>query len=820
MNVTFNILSSENCPVPSATPIWDEKHLKALLGLRRHPLTLIQAEPWQSWLKVRGGIHATLDYLRASALSAPQKKLLELLLSHPDASTIFYASKLNLGQSAYFSHLNDLIQTLTAELNDWTQSSQPAHPNNLPNPLTPLVGVEETIRNVVGILQRPGVRLLTLMGPGGVGKTRLAIASAAQLLESFPDGVFFIALETLNDPALLPSQITRSLNIENSAAKSLMDTLKTYLRKRQVLLILDNFEQMIDGAGLVVELLQAAAGLKIMVTSREALQQYGEYRFIVPELLRPDPQNPPPLESLEQWPAVSLFIQRVQALHPLFALNQANQQAIIQICHELDGLPLAIELAAAQVKVLAPGQSLPTLERRLKNLRDASRDRPQRQKTLWDAIHWSYQLLPEAEQTLFRQLSVFGRTWSLDAARQICQIQDAETGLDGLADKSLLRYVSQARFEMLQAVREYALDQLQNSAETEIVHRRHANYYLDFVAQAEQSIGTPDQLRWTELIGQEHENLQIALQWALDHNKTDMAFTMLGALWRFWDMLNAWGETRLWMDRALAQGATLRTAAHAKTLWGASWLAAHQSDYSRALAFAEEGLALARENDDKLLIGRLLQNVADGYFRLGHNAQGIAFTEEGLQIVREIDNQEETAWALDHLGRGLRQAGEMLRSWQVLQESLGIFRRMGHQWAIAYSLSHLGRYALEDNRDEITAELLSESLALSRSIGGKQRISEILRQLGLLSWRRGNADEAHKMLEESLTLAREVGDRTGEGWGFHALGRIALEQSDFVTAQKQLEKAQHRFDESGEPAAITHNLEWLKRLETERSKQT
>lgn len=798
--------------------LWDEKHVKALLGLRRHPPSLIQDEPWRVWLQERGGIKRVLEYLRASALSSPQKQLLELILAHPDASTVFYAGKLHLGQSAYFLRLSDLTQALAIQLNDWEQNAPViASPTNLPAPLTPLIGAEETTATILDIIQRPGVRLLTLMGPGGVGKTRLAIAAGTGLLSKFRDGVFFIQLETLTDPALLIAQIARSLNIETSGANPLMDALKAYLRERQMLLILDNFEQMIEAGVLVIELLKAAPQLKIMVTSREALNQYGEYRFIIPELLRPDPENPPPLAQLEQWAAVSLFIQRVQTLHPTFSLTEANQQAILRICHQLDGLPLAIELAAAQVKLLAPGQALPTLERGLKTLRDSSRDRSQRQKTLWDAIDWSYQLLPETEKTLFRQLAVFGREWSLEAAQQICRTEDAQASLDGLANKSLVRYVQQnedgqSRFQMLQSVREYALEALNHSAETE-TPQRHAAYYLNFVQLAEKAISTPEQPVWVGRIRQEHENLQIALQWMLDHTETDMAFTLLGAVWRFWDMLNIWSETRLWMDRALTQGAALRTIGRAKTLWGASWLATHQSDYSLSLALAEEGLLIARENDDKKLTGQLLHNVADGYYRLWNPQKGIALIEESLLILRSINDQEEIAWALDHLSRGLRQIGQIARSRKVLEESLSIFRSLGHQWAIAYSLSHLGRSALEDNENDVAAGLLTESLAISKMIGGKQRIGEVLRELALLNWRRGDLVQATSMLEDCMAISREVGDRTCEGWSFNILGRMALAQSDIAAAQQYFEKAQQLFIETGEPAAISLNLEWLKRLE-------
>ncbi len=804
----------------SPSTVWDEQHVKALLQLRRYPLHVIQLEPWRAWLERRGGMKHVIERLRVASLSVNQKELLEIILAHPDAAPVFYAGKLHLGQSGYFVRLDDLTQALMKELNAWDVA--PLLPTNIPVPLTPLIGADETVATVIAVLRRPGVRLLTLTGPGGVGKTRLAIEVGMRLSESFHDGVFFVPLETLSDPALLPSQAARSLNLDKVGAHSLLDALKSYLRERETLLILDNFEQLVDAGSVVVELLQAAARLKVLVTSREPLNQYGETRFIVPELARPDPGNLPPLDQLDQWAAVDLFVQRVRALHPTFALNRENMESVARICHRLDGLPLAIELAAAQVKLLTPTQAFPDFEDGLKSLKDTSRDRPARQKTLWNAIDWSYQLLLEPEKALFRQLAVFGRSWDLKAAESVYQMgADVSQGLDELANKSLVRYTAQSeagalRFEMLQAVREYALDRLRDSGEYETTQHRHAMYYVAFVEQAEGAIGSPDQLGWARRIVQEHENLQIALQSMLDIKETELAFRLLGAVWRYWDMLNIWSEARLWMERALAQGAGLQSAGRAATLWGASWLAAHQSDYVLALSYAKEGLALAREIGEKRLVGRLLQSVADGLYRLGEYERGIECVEESLHILRELDDREEIAWALDHLARGLWQRGERARSREVLQESLTLFRGMGHQWAVAAGLRHLATLALEDDDNDAAAGMLTESLAISREMGAKQRISETLRELAWLMWKRDAFDRARELLEEGLALSHEIGDRSGEGWALNLLGRLAMRESDFDTARQLFERAQGLFVESRESAAISYNLDCLKQLKIQK----
>lgn len=823
----------------SLTLTWDEKHVKALLCLHKYPMRLIQVEPWHTWIAQRGGLEHVINRLRNNSLPPNQEQILNIILAHPDASAQFYYSKLNLSPTAYFFRLKELIRSLLLQLNAWEPESlqklpKSTVPTNIPSALTPLIGAEKTLETVVAILRRQGTRLLTLTGPGGIGKTRLALAVGATILEDFPDGVFFVPLETVNDPSLLITQIARSSNVGTIRAQSMLETIQAYLRERKMLLILDNFEQLIEGGPIVTELLQSAGNLKVLATSRVALNLYGEIRFTVPELIQPAPGSLPSLDQLNQWPALDLFVQRVQARHPEFIVNETNLETIVQVCQRLDGLPLAIELAAAQVRLLSPDQALPQLEYGLKALRDVSHDRPSRQKTLWDTIDWSYQLLSEPERTILRRLTVFGREWGLEAAQVVCKMDDLLVSLEELVDKNLLRYVGQgetgeARFQMLQPVREYAFDQLDIHAEAEQTQRRHARYFMEMVQSAEPAIGTPKQLHWVRRIKQERENLQIALQWMLDRQEIEMAFTLLGSAWRYYNMINIWDETKSWMERALAQGADLTptpqalasgatssrrpSAARVKALWGAAWLATHYNDVTQQMAYAEPGLALAREIGDKLLIGLLLQNVADGLRRRKQYDESMRLLEESLSLFRQMDNQGEIGWVLYHIADTVWDRGEHVRSMEIRHESLAIFRTIGDQWAAAAALRQIGAFALKDGDYQLAVEAELESLEMFRAIGAKQLINVTLYHLASLFWQRGDFEQVRTMVDESLAISREIGDRRGIGRALNFQGRLALQQSDFASARVLFEKAQAIFLQIGDQTALADSLEFLENLD-------
>jgi predicted ATPase/class 3 adenylate cyclase len=669
--------------------------------------------------------------------------------------------------------------------------------NNLPIQLTSFIGREKEITEVKQAISEH--RLVTLMGPGGSGKTRLALQVATELLERFHDGVCFVALAPITDPGLVASTIAQSLGIPETAGRSIADSLKDYLQRKSLLLLLDNFEQVIPAAPLVAELLATCSELKILVTSREGLHISGEREYQVPPLALPNLTQLPSPESLSQYAAVELFVQRARLVKPDFAITSSTAPAVAEICYRLDGLPLAIELAAARIKLLPPRAMLARLENRLEFLTGGARELPARQQTLRNAIAWSYDLLNENEQKLFQSLSVFVGGCTLDAAEGIAGDHQAHLSLldqfGSLLDKSLLREVEgmedEPRFVMLELLREFGLEQLESGGEQETVRRRHANFFLALAERAERKLESADQLEWINRMEQEHDNLRAALEWSKTAAGTgELCLRLAGTLGLFWEARGYFSEGRERLSSILSTAAAQgRTAARAKLLARAAELAYRQSDYAATVELAEESLSIYREVDDKQGIASVLIKLSNAATEAGDYETASGYLEEALKIWQDLDDKHGTARALISLGWAAMRPGDYQLANTRLEAALAISRELEDTRSIGFELSGLGEVALRQGDYVRATQLLEESLELRRQLGNKWGVGVSLGTLGWVAIREGDWNRAIARLGESLEVRQEIGDKGGSAWCLERLAEVASAQGNPEKAVRLLSAA-------------------------------
>ena len=695
-------------------------------------------------------------------------------------------------------------------------------PNNLPIQPTPFIGRKQEVATIRDLLDREDVRLLTLTGPGGTGKTRLGLQVAAKLSDRFAGGVFFVNLAPLREPEFVLAAMAQTLEVQETAEHSLLELLQAFLREKQVLLVLDNFEQIVSAAEQVAALLTACPKLKIVVTSREVLHVRAEHEFAVPPLALPDPERLPDPVVLSQYEAVALFIERAQAVKPDFQVTNANARAVAEMCVRLDGLPLAIELAAARIKLLPPQALLTRLEQRLVVLTSGARDVPARHQTLRNTIAWSYDLLDAAEQRLFRRLSVFVGGCTLEATEAICAALGDRDGsaLDGvgsLIDKSLLHQTEQEggelRLWMLETIREYGLEALAASGEMELTRRAHADYYLALAEEAEPELAGPQQGVWLERLEREHDNLRAALQWSVEQGGVgqhmEMVLRLSGALWWFWLVRGHLSEGGQWLEKALMESEGSMTLARARALQGLGEVAFNQGNYGRAEKRCRESLAIFRELGDRKNIALSL-NILGLVAEWSRNyTAAYSLIEEALALYKELGDKRGLAYTLGALAYATSHQGEYARARSLAEESLALFREVGDKAGITYALSRLVEVMLFQGDLARAHSLLRESLVLSRELGDKGGIAESLDLSGQIARYQDAYATASSLFEESLAVQRELGDKAGIAHSLSHLGRVAAIQGDYTAAHPLYKESLGIAREAGDKELVASGLEGL-----------
>jgi predicted ATPase len=679
-------------------------------------------------------------------------------------------------------------------------SEKPSDPmgtrlTNLPVQQTRFVGREREVAAAKELLRRPDVYLVTVTGPGGIGKTRLAVEVAACLLDNFPGGTYFVSLFLLSDPSLIASVIVQALGIREGAGQSPLEILKQNLQdssRGPVLLVLDNLEQLVQAGPTLGELLAAGSNLKLIVTSRSPLHIYGEHEFPVPPLALPDPRSLPPIHALSQYSGIALFVARAVAAKPDFELTRENSSEVTEICVRLDGLPLAIELAAARVKVLSLASMQTRLASRLQLLTGGARNLPQRQQTLRGAIDWSYDLLNPAEQRLFRRLSVFAGGCSLEGAEAVGDAKgdldlDLLEGMASLVDKSLVQRAEPAngesRFVMLQTIREYSLEKLEASGEGALTKRALAAYCLVLAEEetAEQSGG--EAAEWLERFTLEHDNFRAALDWLIETGESEWGLRLGAALFRFWEMREFLAEGRSRLGKLLnLPRAAAPTKARARALFAAGVLAVDQGDFPSADVLIRESLEIMRQLGDKQGTAVSLNALAVNARDIGDVPVARALFEESLLRWREVGDQKAIARSLSNLANVVKLQGDYAQARSLYAECLSMFEELGDRIGVAWSMNYQGDVARDQGDSAAAQTLYEQALAIFRDLDDRWGVAGTLADLGSLSREQGNYSRARSLYQESIKIFQELGHKRGiarllECFAYAAAGKLEAERA-------------------------------------------
>ena len=693
--------------------------------------------------------------------------------------------------------------------------------NNLPTQLTPFIGREREIAAVLELIRNPDVRLVTLTGAGGTGKTRLSLQVAGAVFDQFPEGIYFVPMAETTDPDLAVSKIAQVLDVREGNGRYLVDTLKDYLGNKTLLLILDNFEQLAGAASLTTDLLVAAPKLKLLISSRIVLRLRGEHEFPVLPLEIPNPADLPALEQLQHNESIQLFIQRARAANPKFALTKENAPAIAAICQGLEGLPLAIELAAARIKILPPQAMLAKLSNRLSFLTGGGRDLPARQQTLRNTLDWSHSLLSGQEKILFARLGIFAGGFGLEAAESVCNLDgalDVLSGLEILLNNSLLRQEEDTnglnRFRMLGTVREYALERLEQQAELAVITRVHALYYVSQITRAMGfKLFSSESVVWLDWCETEHDNIRAALAWAQNSAEADefKSVLIIFLSW-FWYRRGYLHEGRVWAERFLgSEWATPGTPGRAGALLSSAMLALWEGNAKTAIVEAEECLALYQRQEDEQFLPVALLNLGVINVNMGRDAAAHPLLEEAGSLFLEAGQKFFYAVSLVHLGNVALGLGNPIEAQEWLEKAYPLAREVGDQWAISFALNNLGEVARVQGDYDKARQYYEESEALLRVMGDPGDLARLVHNLGCVAQHEGNFEKAKALFRESLAMFRKFGNKRGIAECLMGLAGIKAEEAQPQQAARLFSAAETILAESGtawwpaDRAEVDHN---------------
>ena len=659
---------------------------------------------------------------------------------------------------------------LLAEFPPLRSESRPSH--NLPLELTAFIGRQREIAQVQELLRAH--RMVTLTGSGGVGKTRLSIQAAGGTLVEFPDGVWYVELASISDPDLLPQTVAVVLGLRDESTRPVMETLSAFLTSRELLLVLDNCEHLLEAcARLADALLRKAPRLKILTSSREALGIAGEYAFRVPSLSAPDPRQMPSLEGLQEYEAVQLFVDRARCVLPTFELHERNAHAIAAICQRLDGIPLALELAAARLNILTPEQLASRLDHAFRLLTGGSRTALPRQQTLRAAIDWSYQLLSDQEQVLLRRLAVFAGGGTLEAIEAVCagkglEMEQILNLLSGLVNKSIVsaerKQKEETRYRLLETVRQYAREKLYESKESQVFHDRHLDYFLGLAEAIEPQLRTSVALERLQVLNLELDNMRAALSWSLDETgsqKIEAGLRLASALLNFWHTQSFHNEGYTWLNKGLSAspGVPANSSVRARACFSAGHLI----------------LPLGRQEETRQLL------------------------QKSLDIYRGNDDITGVVMAQSLLGENCAWSGAFDEARELGEASVAMCRTLNDPWLLAWSLCRYGTSLFYQGEHSLARPLLEESLAIFEQLGDQLQVGDHYINLGTIQHNRGDLSKANAYYQKALISTQAMQSNWNEANVLHCLGNVAYEQNEYQQMQAFLQQSVSLNRETGSP---------------------